>query len=194
LRVKKCTNCNFIFIDSKNKNQCEPCADSNTQSNMQPNIQSNMQSMFSGHAPAANPMQNSYLSVNSILPTVPFNPKATLISPTIPIVPPNYSMAHNIPIVPNQSQYYPGQSTSQNQFMPMNPPMRGSKTIVGSNIPQQANNNIMPNTRGTLPLAKQPASTSEDAICKICLDREASYVNTKCFHMSSCSRCVKSLK
>jgi len=35
---------------------------------------------------------------------------------------------------------------------------------------------------------------AENLQCKICFDNEADYINTKCFHMSVCELCVKSMK
>jgi len=160
-----------------------------------------------GQVPAVNPIHNIQFTGNRLrclfgtgltpLPTVPL--------PTVPLMPPTYPMHQNTPIMPMQPQYHPPQFPSQNQLMLMNQPLRTYNTMPNLNMHQQARNSTVPNTRATLlPLRKEQAKSSnfelgektvkDDAMCKICLDKEATHVNTKCFHMSSCSVCVKSLR
>jgi len=163
-----------------------------------------MQSVRIGQVPAVNPIHNIQFTLNPIRPLVPFGQGPTLL-PTVPLMPPIYPMHQNTPVIPRQPQYHPPQFPSQNQFMLMNQPLRTYNTMPDLNMHQQARNSTVPNTRATLlPLQKEQAKSSnfelgektvkDDAMCKICLDKEATHVNTKCFHMSSCSVCVKSLR
>jgi hypothetical protein len=162
-----------------------------------------MQSMRGGQVPAVNPIQNIQFTLSPIRSLGTFNQGPTL-SPTVPLMSPTFPMHQNNPIMSRQPHYQPSQFPSQNQLMLMNQPLRTYNTMPDLNMHQQARNSTVPNTRATLPVVKDQAKSSsfelgeksvkDDAMCKICLDKEATHVNTKCFHMSSCSVCVTSLK
>lgn len=48
--------------------------------------------------------------------------------------------------------------------------------------------------KGSVTPGTNKKNIPESLQCKVCLDNEAEYINTKCFHMSVCEVCVRSMK
>lgn len=200
LQIKKCLGCQFLFADSIGHQYCDPCYEEYIHKTHKSYIPS-------ANTPAINPARNvSYSDVpkqrsNSTMGSqmapsqIPPPPNPFYVKPPQP---PNRNSLQNPelpnyfstsgplgPVPLNRTLSQGPSSASTLQYIPASTQSMGSAISKSSRTESQ-----VIKERAKL---EMPFKMKEDTVCKICLEKEAEFLNVTCFHMSVCANCVKSM-